>query len=165
MSWTWARIQEYPNYEVNEQGDIRNSQTKRKITPRTNAQGYLMVNIMDDFNKRQVTRSVAPLVAKAFLDPPESDIYNSIIHLDGDRQNCHVSNLMWKPRWYSIQYHKQFGKREYDISVYCADTDEVFTTLREAAMTYGLLENRLYLGVVNREPVWPLNYLFLEYIE
>lgn len=157
----WMQIEEFPEYSVSYEGHIQKG--TRLVPTRLNNQGFLMVTLSED--KRQFTRSVSLLVAKAFLDPPPNSSFNSVIHLDGDRSNVNFENLMWRPRWFAQQFHKQFERKPYtEEPYYVVDTDEVMT-MREAAMKYGLLEKKIFLGVYNHQPVWPLMFEFREWKE
>jgi hypothetical protein len=111
---------------------------------------------------RQCIRSLPRLVATAFLPPP-SEVFDTPINLDGDRTNCSVDNLMWRPRWYAIYYVSQFKDR-YDnpieAPVRALDTDEVFDNSLDAACRYGLLEREVVLSVLNKTPTWPTYQMF-----
>jgi hypothetical protein len=106
------------------------------------------------------------MVARAFLSEP-SDIFDTPIQLDGDPANCNVDNLMWRPRWYAIQYKRQFRER-YDnpinTPIRSVADGETFSNSLEAACRYGLLEREVVLSVVNRTPAWP-TYQYFELVE
>lgn len=160
----WIRIEEFPDYLINRSGEIMNEWTNRILNHRLNKEGFPMVNLMGP--DKQYTRGVARLLAKAHMEPHPLPAFDSLIHLDGDRGNITLDNLMWRPRWFVMQYHKQFDNpRRIEVPVYLVDTDEVFDNIMEACVKYGLLEKRVYLAMLNRELVWPLSYEFREYRE
>ena len=66
-------------------------------------------------DQEQYKRSVALLVAKAFLKQP-SEFFDTPINLNGDRLDNQVINLMWRPRWFAIKYNRQF--REPILSIF-----------------------------------------------
>jgi len=117
------------------------------VQTRLNHQGIRMVSIVDESNKRK-TRSVALFVARLYLRPPHNRFYNSVIHLNGDKSDCTALNLMWRPRWYAVNYHLMFLEEPIDISVEIKETGEVFGMLREACVKYGLNEQDVYMDLV-----------------
>ena len=106
-------------------------------------------------DKQQYTRSVANLVADAFLEPSRNPAYNSVIHLNGDRLDCRVINLMRRPRWFAVKYHAMFLEDPYYVEVYIPRLDRVFSSLRGFCTTYGLIENQAYVAMCNGEPCHP----------
>ena len=91
---TYANITGYPNYQISNFGNCKNVKTGRILKPGTNGPGYLYVILMDD-GERSMKR-IHKLVAKAFLENPEHKI--CIDHVDHDRKNNHLSNLMSQGR-------------------------------------------------------------------
>jgi hypothetical protein len=146
----WRPIEDFPDYLVNEYGDIKNEYRDRLLTQRLNREDFMMTGLVRD--QRQYTRAVAPIVARAFLGHPPSDAYNSVIHLNGDRVDCRALNLMWRPRWYAIRYHHMFFEAPLRISVYVPAIRRRFYSLREFCTTYGLVEALTYLNLTNGEP-------------
>lgn len=107
-------------------------------------------------------RGVALLVARAFIPQP-SELFDTPINLNGDRSDCRAENLMWRPRWFAIAYHKQF-KEPYEFrldgAIYDTKTSEISNSSLEAAMRYGLLEQDIVLSIANRTYVWPTYQVF-----
>jgi hypothetical protein len=151
----WEPVQGFPGYSVNPLGQVRKDSTGRILHTRINQYGVPYVGLMREW--RQCIRSLPRLVATAFLPPP-SEIFDTPINLDGDRTNCTVDNLMWRPRWYAIYYANQFKDR-YDnpieAPVRAVETGEVFPNSFAAACRYGILEREVVLSVLNRTPTWP----------
>jgi hypothetical protein len=151
----WEPVQGFPGYSVNPLGQVRKDSTGRILHTRINQYGVPYVGLMREW--RQCIRSLPRLVATAFLPPP-SEIFDTPINLDGDRTNCTVDNLMWRPRWYAIYYANQFKDR-YDnpieAPVRAVETGEVFPDSFAAACRYGILEREVVLSVLNRTPTWP----------
>lgn len=156
MQEHWLPTQDFPGYSVSSLGRVRNDQTDHILAMRRNHQGVTMVGMMLD--GRQHTRSVAVLVATAFLDDPGTDIFDTPIHLDGDRTNLEASNLAWRPRWFAVKFHRQFRVPAwYNFSVYIvnSETGEKFTSPREVAVKYGLLERDIVFDLDNQHGVYP----------
>jgi hypothetical protein len=110
---------------------------------------------------RQATRSVALLVAKAFVHQPR-DYFDSVIHLNGDRSDCRAMNLMWRSRPFALRYHAMFDDEPYRVSVYIPELDEFYYSLREACTRYGLIEGLAYQNLFNKEPCFPYNWVLEE---
>lgn len=158
---SWADIDGFPGYLVSNHGRVMNYNYERIKVASPNQQGIPSVNLIKD--AKQNRRSVAVLVAKAFLPPPPRSAFDTPINLDGDRSNNAVDNLAWRPRWFAVKYHAQFKMDppfNYRGGVYCTTTDEWFDTLRDAAMKYGLLEKEIFLSAHNRTLVFPTWYEF-----
>jgi hypothetical protein len=139
---------------------VKKDSNGRLLHPRINQYGIPYVGLMREW--RQCIRSLPRLVAMAFLTPP-NDIFDTPINLDGDRNNCAVENLMWRPRWYAVLYGHQFKERyEHPINapVVALDTQEVFPDSLAAGCRYGLLEREVVLSILNRTPAWPTYQMF-----
>lgn len=152
---TWEPIRGFPGYSISPQGKVRHDKNKRLVRPRYNQYGTPYVGLMKGW--QQYTRSLSRLVATTFLSSP-TDIFNTPIHLDGDPTNCHVENLMWRPRWYAVKYKRQFEHRYPDpieAPVHAIDEGERFPDSFTAAIRYGLLEKEVVLSIRNRTPAWP----------
>lgn len=156
-SQSWTQVEGFPEWLVSNNGDVLHNWTMRIMTARSNQQGIKMVNLQKE--KKIFTRSVALLVAKAYLKPPRNDNYNSVIHLNGDREDCRFENLMWRPRWYAVKYHQMFDDLPYRLGVHIPRTGEHFTSLREACTTYGLIEKNTYLDVINEQPCFHYGWM------
>lgn len=160
----WRPVDGFPGYSVNPLGQVARNSTGRLLIPRISQYGVAYVGLMRGW--QQCIRSLPRLVAIAFLPTP-SDIFNTPIQLDGDPRNCRADNLMWRPRWYAVQYKRQFKER-YDkplkVPVRCIDDGEKFANSFEAAQRYGLLEREVVLSVLNRTPSWP-TYQYFELVE
>lgn len=150
----WEVIKEFDEYMINQKGQVKN-QHGRLLALTRNNRGLIQVGLMKD--NVQHKRMVGLLVAKAFLDPPTPETFDTVINLDGDRSNNNLYNLMWRPRWFAMQYHKQFRlpRRGFGERIYEMQSKEEFQSSWEAAIKYGLLENEIIMSVVNRTYVWP----------
>lgn len=153
----WRNIDGFPDWSVSSRGEVLNGATERIMAQRINQQGLTMVNLWQEGNIH--TRLVALLVAKAFLDPPRNSAYNSVIHLNGDRSDCRALNLMWRPRWYAIRYHRMFEQFPVRVSVYVPALNRVYSSLRELCTTYGLVERDTYISMINNEPCFHYGWI------
>jgi hypothetical protein len=156
----WLPVQGFPGYSVNPLGQVRKDSTGRILHIRLNQYGVPYVGLMRDW--RQCIRSLPRLVATAFLQTP-SEIFDTPINLDGDRTNCSVDNLMWRPRWYAVYYVNQFKEPYFNpinVPIRAIETEEVFDSSLDAGCRYGLLEREVVLSILNKTPAWPTYQTF-----
>lgn len=166
MSDQWVPVHGFPGYSVNPLGQVRRDSSGRILSPRFNQYGVPYVGLMRGW--QQCSRSLPRLVAQAFLDKP-NEIFDTPVQIDGDRSNCHVDNLMWRPRWYAVLYNRQFDGERYDHPIDVAiraigDDEEVFPNSLVAACRFGLLEREVVMSVLNQTPAWP-TYQYFELAE
>lgn len=160
---TWQNLEEMdlPNYSVSDYGQVRNDRTSRIMKQSPNQSGAYKVSLVRHTGEPPITLGVANLVAHYFVEG-ESREFDTPINLDGIRSNNAASNLAWRPRWFAINYHRQFQFQKilFDDRIVCLDTDEVFDTCRDAAVHYGLLEREIAEAIMQQRGVWPLGYDF-----
>lgn len=151
----WKPIPDFPGYSVSDRGRVLNEDTQRIMAVLVNQQGVAYVGLTRD--KVQYRRGLALLVANEFLDPPPASIFDTPIHLDGDKTNADVRNLAWRPRWFAVKYHKQFKHppKGFRVPIQDVETGTIFETSWEAAITYGLLDEEILSSIVNLTYVWP----------
>lgn len=151
----WVIVEGFPGYSVNPLGEVRKDSTGRVLHTRLNQYGVPYVGLMR--NWKQCIRSLPKLVATAFIPIP-NEVFDTPINLNGDRANCNVDNLMWRPRWYAVYYVSQFKDR-YDhpinTEVRDVDTEEKFSDSLAAACCFGLLEREVVLSILNHTLTWP----------
>lgn len=146
----WVEIDEFPEYGVSNEGRVTSSKSTRIIKPTYNQQGICSVGLFVDGELRR--RSLALLVAKAFLPKHPIKYFDTPIHLDGNRSNCNVTNLAWRPHWYAVQYHQQFKNNLYWCKgpIEDIETGELFEDSREIVIRYGLLPKDVMLDLTNQ---------------
>ena len=161
MAERWSYIPLFPNYEASDRGTIRNSRSGRLLVPSHNQQGILKVNLTGDWGR--CTRSVHLLVAQALLPPPTRFDFDSAIHLDGNRDNCYISNLVWRPRHFAVRFYSQMESSNYRNAravVIDTDTGRQYKTIRDVVHTHGLLVSDVMSSMVRDTRVWPTNQRF-----
>ena len=101
---TWINIEDFPYYQVSNQGSVRSldrvttnsvgtsrKYKGKKLTPFKNSTGYYYVTLCD--GNRRCNRRVHSLVARAFL--PNTLNKRTINHKNGDKSDNRVCNLEW----------------------------------------------------------------------
>ncbi len=153
-------IPDFPNYEISTFGRVYNLRTGRQLVLSPTQAGDLTVGLMRDY--RQHRYSVKCLVARAFVDG-ESDIFNTPIQLDGDKNNLHVSNIVWRPRWFAWKYTRQF----HDVHnwyffgpIVDRETMVQYKNYIEAATANGLLCSDIMESIYNSKFVFPTHQQF-----
>lgn len=156
----WREIVGFSGYSVSDAGAIQNDKTGRLMRTYRNTRGIETVGLMH--RGVQHKRSVAVLVADAFIRTARSITFNTPINLDGVRSNNRVTNLAWRPLWFAQRYHKQFeiGPQGIARPVQNINTEEVYPTTWDAAILLGLLERELVMSILNRTYVFPLYQTF-----
>jgi len=156
----WREIVGFSGYSVSDAGAIQNDSTGRLMRTYSNTRGIETVGLMH--RGVQHKRSVAVLVADAFILTARSMRFDTPINLDGDRFNNRVTNLAWRPLRFAQQYHRQFkfGPQGFGRPVQNIQTEEVFETTWHASVTKGLIERELVMAILNRTYVFPLYQTF-----
>lgn len=139
----WRTIKSYPNYEVSSDGRVRNRKTGRVLKPGINTNGYPVVVLSNEEKKHQ-TKTVHRLVASTFYDCLDADS-KVIDHIDGNKQNNHISNLEFctsgenNRRAYATGLRKPSKPYNHPRSqpVKIVETGEIFRSTCECARAIG----------------------------
>ena len=102
----WKDIIAFPNYEVSSFGRIRSFQRVNPIilVQRLRKTGYPIVSLHRNGRKHELT--VNKLVLEAFEGPRPLGYQTH--HIDGIKQNNHISNLKWvEGRIHKRKYHNK----------------------------------------------------------
>lgn len=98
------------NYLIDEDGKIYSTKGKGKyLNPSVNAGGYYVVSIYVDGVKKQY--KVHDLVAETFIPNPDNKKY--VHHIDKNKLNNSVSNLMWVTKEEHSSIHGDKRNRAY----------------------------------------------------
>jgi len=108
LSEEWKDIKDYENYEVSDQGRVRNKKTGRILKPWKCTSGYLEVYLAS--NGKHEVKLIHRLVAQSFLSNPNN--YPQVNHRDEDKTNNTVDNL----EWCTSQYNANYGSRNKKVS-------------------------------------------------
>lgn len=95
----WITILEFPNYEINRLGQVRNKISKKILSQSLSSKGYYQINIA---NK---SRRVHKLLAETFIaNPLKLDTVN---HIDGNKLNNNLINLEWLSRSDNVKHSRE----------------------------------------------------------
>lgn len=148
MQEEWREIWDFPGYSVSNTGLVRNDRKDKIMTLSATQRGIVYVSL----NRRgdHFKRSVSVLVAEAFVTTAKKLSFDTPINLDGDRENNCADNLMWRPRWYAIDYFRQFRDRIDGINspVQEFKSGDIFKNSWQAALCFGLLEREIVRSIV-----------------
>ena len=164
----WSEIETFPGYSVSDQGRVRNDETDRLLVLLRNNRNIINVGLFRDGVQHR--RSVTVLVARAFLPPPELPYhqvtFDTPINLDGVRANNYVANLAWRPRWFAMKYHRQFGLHlpfEVMGPILHVGSKQVFNNPLSAAINFGLIASDILRSTRTGEEVWPGRHIFRDF--
>lgn len=166
----WADIKGYEGkYQISTFGRVKH---RGKLHPQYyNKCGYVMVCLHKD--KKSIFPRVHRLVAQAFIPNPESK--RTVNHLDGTRDNNHVSNLEWCTHGENLKHMNALKgfritpKRQAIIDkiaakaskpVYCVEMDRTFPSVSEAARVLNVDREQLGRIIRGHVPMKPFPYTF-----
>ena len=125
----YKKIDGYDNYEISNQGNVRNTDTGRILKLRKNCGGYLDVHLYKDGIGKKFT--IHRLIGLYFI--PNPDNLPFIDHIDRNRSNNSIQNIRWishsnnnrnKPKkqnssskYIGVSLHKPTGKYQAKISI------------------------------------------------
>jgi hypothetical protein len=158
----WRIIKEFPRYEISDEGNIYN--TRRRIFMRTSLTPFGHVKItLTDYDGKRYDRSVAQLVAEAFVRPPTL-LCDAVIVLDGDFQHVDAENLMWRPRHYAWRYTHQLKTDQprhfTNLPVRNILTHVEYESIMEAGMNEGLLFTDIWRSTYSGNSIFPEGSIF-----
>ena len=104
-SEVWAFHPQLENIVVSNTGKVKNYLTGKILKQRKNAGKYNVCSIR--INKKTKSFIVSRLVAQTFLDYCGNEF--EVNHVDGDKDNNHLSNLNWLTRNENLQHAKDIG--------------------------------------------------------
>lgn len=137
----WKNIDFASNYQVSDEGFVRNKTTKQILKGRLSKSGYLQVSIKINETGKFTNKYIHRLVAEFFIENKENK--REVNHKDGNKENNSVNNLEWVTSSQN-QIHRQriLGKRVtsnrkvgmYDLANNCIQT---FNSVQQAGKFFG----------------------------
>ena len=128
----WKVIEEFPNYSVSTNGEIKNNNTQKLLSIAYNQDGYAIVQLWK--NGKGYMRRVHRLVLITFMPIDNSEKYE-VNHNDCNTKNNHLDNLEWCTSQENIQYRLKLNhKRKKSVQVkYITGEIQVFNSVLECA--------------------------------
>lgn len=152
----WAEINGFPRYMISTEGRIYNKGTNRYMSSSLNNYDHPKISLLNIDGRH--TRSVAMLVAKAFLKKP-NNMCDHIIYLNGEHNDCRSDNLAWRPRWFAWKYARQLKLPQpayyRNLSVINVSTSTTYDNVVEAGSIEGLLFEQIWHSTFTGSPVFP----------
>ena len=93
----WKTLEDFNNYEVSDDGQVRNRKTGRVLKTRITNSGYQALEIYNDEGKRKF-KYLHRLVAQAFVPNSNIEEFEVVNHIDEDKYNNNYTNLEWTTR-------------------------------------------------------------------
>jgi len=127
MSEEWKVIEDFPGYEISDQGNVRVWKSKgyyRDVSQHfVKEDGYRRVNLWSA-KEGHTKRLVHVLVCKAFNGPPPSDgkLYQ-VNHKDGVKYHNASGNLEWETGSGNVQHALENGLTNYNLQITACDTE------------------------------------------
>lgn len=87
----FVKIKDYPNYSINENGDVKSTYVSKMLKPRIAGRGYYCYQLRNENGIKN--KYIHRLVAETFIPNPNN--LPQVDHIDGNKANNHVSNLRW----------------------------------------------------------------------
>lgn len=147
MEEKWNQSKEFDNYEVSDEGRIRNKRTGRILKTQTNKKGYESLTLRKD--GKQYTRMVHKVVADTFMDISDNRL--EVTHRDRNRRNNRLDNLELKTRSEIIRDTYKNGREQKHRmrAVRCVETGEEWRSIKEASEATGLNKDSISKCVNN----------------
>ena len=133
----WMPVKEFPKYEVNQFGDIRNKRTLHIKKPREDNWGYHQVGLNNGVHGKTYSKTVHRIVADAFFDGEHSNL--QVNHIDGNKQNNFIGNLEFVTASENVKHaydsgiRKPSGGRGLIRNIRIIETGQVFDNMAECA--------------------------------
>lgn len=159
----WKEIPEFSDYQISNLGRIFNGRRNTYMRTSMTKQGHVKITLRSDWSSERFTRSVAQLVAEAFVRPPNV-LCDHVVVLDGDHTNLAAHNLVWRPRSVAWQYTRQLRVPQplhYRNLHVTNMTDNVeYESIIQAGMMEGLLFDDIWRSTYMGTYVYPTDALF-----
>lgn len=126
---TWKDIDGFPDYQVSDQGRVRNKETGYILKPGLSGNGYYTVSLYK--NNKGHTKHLHELIAEAFIGKREKGM--TINHKDGDKTNNDLSNLEIVTYSDNLRHAYENGLNNHCKKVRIVETGEVFNSLKDCA--------------------------------
>lgn len=133
----WKTIEDFPLYEITENGVIRNKETKQIRKQYLNKDGYYTIGLSKGNQIKTV--QVHRLIAKTYLERSENA--TEVDHIDKNRTNNCLENLRWVTHNENMKnQNNSFGMVK---AIQNIETQEIFYSITEAANKYHIAKQNI----------------------
>jgi len=119
--------------------------------------------IISDVDGKRHTKSVAQLVALAFVEAP-TGLCDQVVVLDGDHRNTAAYNLAWRPAWFAWKYSRQLKTLQpaqfENLTIRCVNNGAIYSSVVDAGMKEGLLFQDVWRSTFTRAEIFPGGLVF-----
>lgn len=131
----------FETYSVDRAGNVYNKQGQ-KLKAEMSENGYLRVVLSKPKHKRK-KMLVHRLVAEAFI--PNENRLPQVNHIDRNKANNQVDNLEWCTALQNLKHSGviEKGNEARRHGLFCVTTGEVFSSIKEAEIKYGLSHSNI----------------------
>ncbi len=159
----WRVIPEFPNYQISNFGRVWNIKLEHIMRTSLTNHGHVKITLKSEWSSERHTRSVAQMVAEAFVEAPNWRC-DTIIILDGDFSNIVATNLAWRPRWFSWKYTRQLKtsihKYYQNLPVHNITNDIYYESIVDVGITEGLLFDDIWRSTYTKAALFPQGFVF-----
>lgn len=146
----WNKINNFPNYSVSEDGQVRNDKTGRILKFYKKPSGYMQV----EMGHRTKPQYVHRLVALAFI--PKEDGKTQVNHINGNKSDNRVENLEWvngSENIYAYGYVQRNEHKKKKIIATNTNTNEqiIFNSRQETADYFKCHKSQIKYGLVYKK--------------
>lgn len=160
----WKDIPEFSEYMISNLGNVYNKRLGSLMSVSQTGHGHMKITLKSDWGPERCTRSVALLVAEAFVEKPNF-MCDQLVVLDGDFSYVSAENLAWRPRWFAWKYTRQLKvpqPRHYEnLPVLNVVTNAKYSSIIEAGTTEGLLFETIWESTYTGKSVYPTGSRFV----
>lgn len=159
---TWRIIQDFPDYEISDLGNVFNIRTEKQMKTSITRFGHVKISLLDR-SKQRHSRSVAYLVAEAFVEPP-GPLCDKVVVLDGDPTNLAAQNLAWRPWWFVCTYTRQLKSDQplhmKNIPVVNQMTGDRYSSIIACGMREGLIFKHIWRSTYTGDRIFPYGHSY-----
>ena len=152
----WRTVQEAPEYEVSEGGEIRSVYSRRPLVGGVDKDGYRRLVLCTGGGR--IYRRVSALVCEAFHGPRQPG--HVVRHIDGTRTNNAAANLEWGTQKENIADKVAHGTAQIGVKHPKAKlNDDAVRAIRASSEPYKVLATRygvkpVTIGFVRARRLW-----------